>query len=110
MATPELYCLITAAGLGLAQSVLRGDLGRQVRRNYAETFPLFALLVGVVLAQGSGGEMSANGALLYVTGRVLYLLLSVRPLRSVRKFAWALSVAGLIGLAAEVVVRAAERF
>ena len=103
-AEPELLALMATAALGLAQLVLRGQLGTQVRRNFAETFPAFALLVACVLMADAGGTFSARGAVLFAAGRLGYLVLSVRPLRPVRRFAWALAVAGLIGLAAQMVV------
>ena len=53
------------------------------------------------------GEYSEAGALLYAGGRAGYLLLTLRPLRGVRKYAWALSIAGLVGLVSQVVVGAA---
>ena len=83
---------------------MRGELGAQVRRNFAETFPIFAGGVAALWAAGGFGEYSATGVSLYAAGRVLYLVLSVRPLRRVRKFSWALSVAGLIGLGVQLVL------
>lgn len=96
-------CLIAAAALGSSQLALRGELGAQVRRNFAETFPVFVLLAAIAVASGTQADAVQGGALLYLAGRVAYLVLSARPLRPVRKFAWALSIAGLIGLAVGLV-------
>ena len=60
----EALALLAASVLGTAQLSLRGDLGVQVRRNFAETFPVFAGGIALLwIAQGFG-EYSQKGAAL----------------------------------------------
>ena len=100
----EAHALLLSAILGAAQYAVRGGLGDQVRRNFAETFPVFAGGIALLWIADGLGDYSGKGAALYLAGRVLYLLLSAAPVRSFRKFAWALSVAGLIGVGAQAIM------
>jgi uncharacterized MAPEG superfamily protein len=88
--------------LGVLQGLVRGEQGVVIRRNFAETFPLFVGLVSLLWAYERFGEFSRAGVLLYVFGRLAYPALSLRALRRIRRYAWALSVAGLVGLFVQV--------
>lgn len=96
--------LFLMAVLGVLQRFVRGEQGAIVRRNFAETFPLFVGLVSLLWAYEAFGAYSRSGVLLYAFGRTAYLVLSLRPVRPARRYAWALSVAGLVGLLAQLVV------
>ena len=98
----ELACLAFVAVLAITQGVIGGEQGVLIRRNLAETFPLAVLLVALLSATGSYGEFSRTGALLYAAGRLAYFALTLRAVRTFRRFAWASSVAGLIGLALQL--------
>ena len=76
---------------------LTGVAGRRARAlaNFLETFPFFAALVLVVHATGSYGALSKWGALLYLSGRVAYLLQYATGVFLVRSLAWNVATGGI---------------
>ncbi len=83
---------------------LTGAAGRLARAlaNFIETFPLFLALVVVAHFTGSYGELSKWGALLYIAGRVAYLLLYAFGVYLVRSVAWNVATAGILLLIVSV--------
>ncbi|MGE0046263.1 MAG: MAPEG family protein, partial [Hyphomonadaceae bacterium] len=76
---------------------------QQIHRNFSETFYLFGAGVLALQMLDGFGAWSLKGAIAYAAGRALYLLLSLKPTRGFRKWAWATSLAGIVGIWAEVV-------
>lgn len=101
----EMLILLGAGAYGAAQALLSGPVSdlQQIHRNFSETFPLFAASVVALSMMNGFGPWSVKGAVAYAAGRMLYLVLSVEPTRSLRKWAWAVSIAGIAGCLAELV-------
>ena len=74
----------------------------QIHRNFSETSFLFATSVLALSILNGFGPWSLKGAIVYAAGRTLYLLFSIAPLRPYRKWAWAISIAGIVGCLAEL--------
>jgi uncharacterized MAPEG superfamily protein len=92
-------CLYGAVQAALAQ---RSETLQQVHRNFSETFYLFAAATLALVLLDAFGPWSLKGAIVYGAGRALYLVLSMKPLRGLRKWAWAASIAGIVGVIAEL--------
>lgn len=77
---------------------LTGVAGRLDRalRNYLETFALFAALILALQVSGRTGTLSEYGAVLYLTGRVVYLPLYAFGVPLVRSLFWNVSAIGII--------------
>ena len=104
LGSTEILAAVSVAALAGAQFLIRGDQGTVIRRNFAETFPFALVAFAAIFLTQSVGKYGEAGAILYALGRFGYVLLSARPLRPARKFAWALSIAGLIGLVIQAVI------
>ncbi len=119
----ELHILLWAAALGLAhillaamvwtrevglkynagprdeprevKSVLAGRLSR-ARRNFFETFPLFAAAILVAAIAGNTGGHAGWGALLYLIARIVYLPLYALGIPYLRSLVWLASMIGLV--------------
>lgn len=89
---------------GAVQAALSGEGQplRQIHRNYSESFYLFGAAVLGLQMLSAFGPWSLKGAGAYAAGRAAYLMLSVPPLRSLRKWAWATSIAGIVGVVSEL--------
>ncbi|MGD9967566.1 MAG: MAPEG family protein [Hyphomonadaceae bacterium] len=101
----EIAILFGACVYGAAQASVsqRNETLQQIHRNYSETSYLFAAATLALLLLNGFGPWSLKGALVYAAGRALYLILSVKPLRSLRKWGWAVSIAGIVGVLGELV-------
>ncbi len=100
----ETLVLLGVCIYGATQGLLsaRSETLQQVHRNFSETFYVFAAsLLALAMLEGFG-PWSFKGAIAYAVGRALYLLLSVKPLRGWRKWGWAISVAGIVGVLGEL--------
>jgi uncharacterized MAPEG superfamily protein len=77
---------------------LTGVAGRLARAlgNFSETFALFAALAIAVVVTGRTGTLSAWGAGLYLSGRIVYLPLYAFGVPFVRSLAWNVATAGII--------------
>jgi uncharacterized MAPEG superfamily protein len=122
-ATPEIRMLWASAALGLVQLAIaflfslgargmpwalgaRDEPGRPVGKigarlgraysNYLETFPIFAALVLVANAMDRHSAMTAWGAQLYFTGRVLYVPLYAFGIPIARSLAFGAATAGIV--------------
>lgn len=99
-----LLALMAVTPLGFLQQKLarNSDLYFQVHRNFNETF--WFVLAGLLILSltGAHGEWSANGAVFYAVGRWLYFLLSVTKHTAIRKYSWALSMVGFVGVFAQM--------
>lgn len=94
---------------GAVQALLQGRVEalQQVHRNFSETFYLFGASVLMLSMLEGFGAWSFKGAIAYAAGRLLYLALSMKPTRPLRKWAWAISMAGIVGCLGEL-LRAAS--
>jgi uncharacterized MAPEG superfamily protein len=103
--TTEMILLLAMSIYGAIQAMLTGRLEelRQIHRNFSETYYLFSAIILALAALDSFGGWSMQGAVVYAAGRLLYLALSIKSLRSIRKWAWATSMAGITGCAAELI-------
>ena len=100
----ETTILLGACLYGAVQAALtqRSETLQQIHRNFSETFYLFgAGTIALAMLHGFG-PWSFKGAIAYAGGRALYLLLSMKPLRAWRKWGWAVSIAGIAGVLAEL--------
>jgi len=77
---------------------LTGVAGRLERalRNFLETFPVFVALVLVVHVLGREGTVSAWGAGLYFSARVVYLLLYAAGVPLLRSLVWNVAFVGIV--------------
>lgn len=64
-------------------------------KNYAETFPLFAVAILVEAHAGHGSGLAPLGAQLYFWGRVAFLPLYAIGWPALRTGAWTVSIAGI---------------
>lgn len=103
--TSEITVLLAMSIYGAIQALLAGrfEVLRQVHRNFSETYYLFSAIILALAGLDSFGGWSTQGAVVYAAGRLLYLALSMKSLRSIRKWAWATSMAGITGCAAELI-------
>jgi uncharacterized MAPEG superfamily protein len=61
-----------------------------------QTFPLFAAALLACAAAGRLGPLTAQGSMLYLAARIIYLPLYAVGAPVVRTLAWAASVAGVV--------------
>lgn len=103
--TAEMTVLLAMSIYGALQALLTGrfEVLRQVHRNFSETYYLFSAVTLALAGLDAFGGWSMQGAVIYAAGRLLYLALSIRSLRPIRKWAWATSMAGISGCAAELI-------
>lgn len=103
--TVELIVLMGACAYGAVQAFVtsRSEMLQQIHRNFSETFYLFGAGVLALQMLDGFGAWSFKGAIAYAAGRALYLLLSLKPTRGFRKWAWATSLAGIVGVWAELI-------
>lgn len=130
MVSLEFWCLYLAMALGLVhiaaasfsfkaqagnrytvgprdEDVRRiGVAGRldRAQRNFLETFPIFVAAALIVDALGKAGPVSAAGAVLYLTGRFIYLPLYVWGIPWLRTLSWNIATLGLTLVMAQVVL------
>jgi uncharacterized MAPEG superfamily protein len=77
---------------------LTGTAGRLERalRNFLETFPVFVAAVLLVRVLGREGTLSEWGAGLYVSARVVYLLLYMAGVPLIRSLVWKVAFVGIV--------------
>ncbi|WP_184719064.1 MAPEG family protein [Caulobacter sp.] len=85
---------------------LAGMAGRLERAfaNFRETFPFFVALVLIDYLGGRLGEITTQGALIYVIARAVYVPLYAFGVPYVRSLAWLASLIGILMLLAALVV------
>ena len=88
---------------GLPQLTGWGGRTTRAHRNMLENLVLFAALVLVAVAAGKTNEMTLLGAQLFFWARVAYAAIYVAGIIWVRTAAWAVSMAGLIVIFAQLV-------
>ncbi len=100
----ELLILLGVCGYGAIQALATGPIEpmRQIHRNFSETFYLFAICILLLHALNAFGNWSLKGAVVYAAGRALYLVFSIQQLRPARRWAWAVSIAGVVGCMGEL--------
>lgn len=79
------------------EAVLGPKAGRAKRAlvNFLETYPLFIALVAVTMLAGTGDQLTAWGAILYLAARAAYLPLYIVGIAPIRSLFWGLSFVGL---------------
>lgn len=79
------------------QAPLRGVAFRldQAMKNFFETYPLFLAALGAAYVAGTIGFLTALGAQVYFTARVLYLPIYAFGINYVRSLVWLVSIVGL---------------
>ncbi len=88
----------TASARDKPLSPLTGVAGRLERalQNFIETFPFFAAAVLIAQLAGRTDALTFWGALLYLSGRVVYLLLYASGVFLARSIAWNVATLGII--------------
>lgn len=74
----------------------------RAHRNMLENLPVFAALVLVAQVSGATNETTALGATLFFWGRVAHAVVYIAGIAWVRTAAFALSLIGLLMIAAEI--------
>jgi uncharacterized MAPEG superfamily protein len=87
----------TASARDAEVSPLTGIAGRLERalRNFLETFPVFVAAVLLVHVLGRESRLSAWGAVLYFTARLVYVPLYVAGVPFVRSLVWNVAFIGI---------------
>ncbi len=87
----------TAGARDEPASPLTGIAGRLERasRNYAETFPLFAAAVLIIVLAGRTNAFSLWGAYLYLGARVAYLIAYAGGVFLLRSLIWNVAAIGI---------------
>lgn len=76
----------------------------RAHQNFHETFAIFAALVLLALLLDARGTFSYWGAILYLTGRVLFLPLYAVGVPWLRTFSWNAATLGLVLVGVEIVL------
>lgn len=79
----------------VSKSVLAGRLLRALH-NLLETYPAFIALVLALALTGKTGGIAATGAVLWITARVLYVVLYATAVPVLRTIVWIASIVGLV--------------
>ncbi|HEX6860162.1 MAG TPA: MAPEG family protein [Caulobacteraceae bacterium] len=77
---------------------------KRAQDNLFETLPLFIGFVLIAHLADRNSELTHWGTLIYLVGRVVYVPLYAYGVRQVRSLVWLVSLAGLIMVAAAVLV------
>jgi len=80
-----------------------GGRAARAHRNMLENLVLFAALVLVAVTAGKTNDMTLLGAQLFIWARLAYAAIYVAGIIWLRTAAWAVSMAGLIVIFAQVV-------
>jgi uncharacterized MAPEG superfamily protein len=78
-------------------SGLAGRLER-ARRNFAETFPMFAAATLLVHAVGVSNQITMYSAYAYIGGRLVYLILYAAGTFLVRSLVWNVSTLSIVAM------------
>jgi uncharacterized MAPEG superfamily protein len=82
----------------------RAERLQRAQNNLFETLPLFIAAVLIANAANIHNEWTVLGAQIYFWGRVVYVPLYAFGVRQIRSLVWLISLAGLIMLAAQILV------
>lgn len=77
---------------------------KRAQDNLFETLPLFIGAVLIAHVAGRNSDLTHWGALIYLAGRVVYVPLYAFGVRNLRSLVWLVSLAGLIMVAAAILV------
>ena len=69
---------------------------QRAQNNLYETLPLFIAAVLIAHLAGKNGDLTHNGALIYLVGRVVYVPLYAFGVKQIRSLVWLVSTAGLL--------------
>jgi uncharacterized MAPEG superfamily protein len=96
--------LNTLAGNREGMADLTGFAGRARRAhlNMIENMVLFTALVLIAAVAGKANAMTAMGALVFFWGRLIYAVIYLLGLPWLRTAAWAVSVIGMVMIAAQL--------
>ena len=95
----ETTLVLAASVLGLTQVILssRHHKFPQIQRNFSETYFVVIVCFLITLILGGGGSQAVTAASFYFVGRIAYVALTLIDQPNVRKYAWAISMVGVIG-------------
>ncbi len=82
----------------------RAERLQRAQNNLFETLPLFIAAVLIANAANIHNEWTVLGAQIYFWGRVVYVPLYAFGVRQIRSLVWLISIAGLIMLAAQILL------
>jgi len=88
---------------GLPELTGWGGRATRAHRNMLENLVLFAALVLVAVTAGKTNDMTLLGAQLFIWARLAYAVIYVAGIIWLRTAAWAVSMAGLIVIFAQLV-------
>jgi uncharacterized MAPEG superfamily protein len=69
---------------------------QRAQNNLFETLPLFIAAVLIAHLAGRNGDLTHNGALIYLVGRIVYVPLYAFGVKQIRSLVWLVSTAGLL--------------
>lgn len=69
---------------------------QRAQNNLFETLPLFIAAVLIAHVAGRNGDLTHNGALLFLVGRIVYVPLYAFGVKQIRSLVWLVSTAGLL--------------
>jgi len=101
----EAFILLIISLYRAAQAAITGRSGppQQIHYNFPETFFLFAEGILLVPLVGTFGAWSAKGSAVYTVGGAACPVLPWGAARPLRKWAWAASIAGIVGVLADFI-------
>lgn len=90
---------LAASVLGLLQNYLssRHDKFGQIQRNFNETYFIVIICFLITMLLDGNGAQGIKAAGLYLTGRLLYVFITLINWHQYRKIAWAVSMIGVVG-------------
>ncbi len=83
---------------GIAPKGVYAGRAERALRNYLETFPALIALALALAVLGKTGSLGANGAWLWLSGRVVYIPLYLLGIPYLRTLAWIVSAIGLVSM------------
>lgn len=69
---------------------------QRAQNNLFETLPLFIAAVLIAEVAGKNGDLTHNGALLFLVGRIAYVPLYAFGVKQIRSLVWLVATAGLL--------------
>lgn len=69
---------------------------QRAQNNLFETLPLFIAAVLIAHLAGKNGDLTHNGALLFLVGRIVYVPLYAFGVKQIRSLVWLVATAGLL--------------
>lgn len=77
---------------------------KRAHQNFLETFPLFVAAVACVQMSGLGDQLSAIGAVVYFSARLIYFPVYAMGITVIRSLLWFVSLVGIVMVAASMFI------